>query len=161
MRTTKIFLYVTLIFFTYNVACFAQNKTQTNQSSLDYNSIFSTGEIVCSDNAQVKGATVLNKSQKAYDETIVAVFVKPDNIQRDPSLPNIIQNPFKTTGICFVKYNSENGTIKKGDLITSSSEPGVGMKATISGIVLGVALEDASSSSGLIKIRIFIQYVKQ
>jgi hypothetical protein len=166
MRTTKIYLYATLIFFTCNVACFAQNKTQANQSSLlpnksDYDTLFTTGEIVCSDNAQIKGAKALNKSQKAYDETMVGVFVKPENIQQDPSLPRIIQNPFKTSGICFVKYNSENGAIKKGDLITSSSEPGIGMKATASGIVLGIVLEDATGISGLIKIRIMIQYVKQ
>ena len=78
-----------------------------------------------------------------------------------------ISNPIKrsdeiyTSGIAYVKYNSENGMIKKGDLITASSQSGFGMKATKSGMIVGVALEDATNDSGLIKIRISIQYVAQ
>lgn len=66
-----------------------------------------------------------------------------------------------SAGTSNVKYNSENGPIKKGDLITSSSIPGVGMKATQTGMVVGMALEDSKGESGLIKCRIMIQYVKQ
>jgi len=35
------------------------------------------------------------------------------------------------------------------------------MKATQSGMIIGIALEDANPSNGLVKIRILIQYVKQ
>jgi hypothetical protein len=95
-------------------------------------------------------------ANKTYDENMVGVYNNnPENS------PVFKANPVTSVGVTYVKYNSENGTIKKADLITSSSESGVGMKATQSGIVLGIALEDASASSGLIKIRVLIQYVKQ
>ena len=41
-----------------------------------------------------------------------------------------------------IKLSTENGPIKKGDRIALSSIPGVGMKATESGRVVGIALED-------------------
>lgn len=69
-------------------------------------------------------------------------------------------NTIKREGIYLVKFNSENGPIKKGDIVTTSSEPGVAMKATESGMIIGIALEDANGESGLVKIRILIQYVK-
>ena len=40
-----------------------------------------------------------------------------------------------------VKVNSENGVISEGDMITSSSMPGVGAKAVKEGRVVGMALE--------------------
>ncbi|MCA9328558.1 hypothetical protein KC959_02210, partial [Candidatus Saccharibacteria bacterium] len=40
------------------------------------------------------------------------------------------------------KVSEENGEIKAGDYITASSEPGIGMKATRSGRVIGRALTD-------------------
>ncbi|HEU4677157.1 MAG TPA: NosD domain-containing protein, partial [Candidatus Paceibacterota bacterium] len=41
-----------------------------------------------------------------------------------------------------IRLSTENGPIKKGDRITLSSVPGVGMKATGSARVVGIALED-------------------
>ena len=41
-----------------------------------------------------------------------------------------------------VKVSLENGSIKKGDRITSSSISGIGMKATDGGRVVAIALED-------------------
>ena len=38
---------------------------------------------------------------------------------------------------------TENGAIKRGDPITSSSKPGYGMKATQACKIIGYALEDA------------------
>ncbi len=47
-----------------------------------------------------------------------------------------------SSGETRVLVNGEGGNISKGDFITSSSTEGVGMKATSSGYVLGIALED-------------------
>jgi len=48
-----------------------------------------------------------------------------------------------------VKVSTENGEIKAGDFLTSSSIPGVAMKATKPGQVVGKALEDFDGVSSL------------
>lgn len=65
-----------------------------------------------------------------------------------------------TDNVAHVRYNLQNGHIRKGDYITISSEPGVGMKATESGFTIGVALEDsdATEKPGLIRVRVMVRY---
>ncbi|TSD08092.1 MAG: hypothetical protein Greene07144_411, partial [Parcubacteria group bacterium Greene0714_4] len=46
-----------------------------------------------------------------------------------------------------VKVTNEGGDIKAGDFITSSSVPGYGMRATTSGIAIGVALQSFTAST--------------
>ncbi|OGY26664.1 MAG: hypothetical protein A2Z24_01040, partial [Candidatus Woykebacteria bacterium RBG_16_44_10] len=48
--------------------------------------------------------------------------------------------PVALVGRVPVKVNSENGPIRPGDLLTSSSKPGVAMKATKAGYIIGRAL---------------------
>ncbi len=50
-------------------------------------------------------------------------------------------------GEAFVKVSTANGNIEKGDFITSSEIPGVGVKADVSGQIVGVALQDYSPDS--------------
>lgn len=50
--------------------------------------------------------------------------------------------PLNTKGNINVRVSTTNGPIKKGDLVTSSTIPGVAMLATKSGMVLGTAVED-------------------
>lgn len=50
-------------------------------------------------------------------------------------------------GDTMVRVSGVSGQIKKGDFITTSAEKGIGQKATKNGQVLGVALEDSSSTS--------------
>lgn len=49
-------------------------------------------------------------------------------------------------GKAYVRVSTEMGEIKKGDPITSSSNPGVGVKATNNGFILGTAIEEYKSS---------------
>ena len=134
--------------------------SQKNLPSVDsYN--FTNGSIVVSDNGTITGK--LSTSKQTYDPTVIGVFVKEEIKPDSTGAPVMISSNTNTvvnTGIVSVLYNSENGAIKKGDLITTSATAGVGMKATKSCIILGVALEDAVSERGLIKIRLLIQYVK-
>ena len=51
------------------------------------------------------------------------------------------------TGDVAVNVNTTNGPIKKGDAITSSSKKGVGIKATKSGYIVGIAQEDYASTN--------------
>ncbi|MDO8470858.1 MAG: hypothetical protein Q7S63_02665, partial [bacterium] len=54
------------------------------------------------------------------------------------------------------KVSIENGPITRGDPITTSSVPGVGMKATGSGSVVGAALESYDGTEGDGKILVFV-----
>jgi len=74
--------------------------------------------------------------------------------------PENYKNALVEQGIAHVRYNLQNGPIAKGDHITISSEPGVGMKATESGFTIGVALEnsDATEKPGLIRVRVMVRY---
>ncbi len=65
------------------------------------------------------------------------------------------------------KVNMDGGAIKPGDRITLSTMPGVGAKATTSGVVVGIALDtfDADSEKdgdgvGMIKVLINLSYYK-
>lgn len=120
---------------------------------------FSNGEIICSDNGQFMEGT-FRTSNLPYDNMIIGVIQK-SHANKTAASPSSGGFSLKQDGVCDVKYNSENGAIKKGDILTSSSSQGEAMKATKSGTIIGVALEDASSPSGLLKIRVMIQYVKQ
>jgi hypothetical protein len=54
--------------------------------------------------------------------------------------------PVIRSGIGKINIILSNGQIKKGDYITSSTLPGLGMKATLSGNVIGIALEDSTQN---------------
>ncbi|MEX0621938.1 MAG: hypothetical protein WD187_03020 [Candidatus Woykebacteria bacterium] len=89
----------------------------------------------------------VKKSDKQYDSQVLGV------VSTLPSL--VIGSPIGTgsgphhtavalTGRVPVKVSGENGPIEPGDLLTSSSTPGVGMKATRAGYVIGRALTSLS-----------------
>lgn len=65
-------------------------------------------------------------------------------------------------GTVYVLVSSQQGNIQKGDTITTSNIPGVGVKATDSGYVLGNALEDYSNpdpkKTGLIAVDLSLHY---
>ncbi|USN92668.1 MAG: hypothetical protein H6782_02550 [Candidatus Nomurabacteria bacterium] len=50
--------------------------------------------------------------------------------------------PIALSGRVPVKISTENGVIKRGDQLMLSSLPGIAMKATGTGMVVGIALED-------------------
>lgn len=65
-----------------------------------------------------------------------------------------------TSGRAFVRVSTVNGNIAPGDLITSTTTPGVGAKATKNGYMIGVALEgyenSDTSATGLITVSVKI-----
>jgi len=71
--------------------------------------------------------------------------------------------PVVFSGTAKVLVSGENGPIRKGDFITSSSLPGVGMKATHSGPMLGIALADFQGQTkddvGRLPVTLNIKYV--
>jgi len=128
---------------------FAQESTSSSTTT------FFNGAILSSENAVEHSQ--LQLSGKSYDEYMIGVYYESKTAVHTATRA---PNPIVSQGITYVKCNSENGKIKKGDLITSSSKTGEGMKAIASGLVIGVALEDAPASGGLVKVRVLIQYVR-
>lgn len=100
-------------------------------------------------------------SKVAYDQFMVGVVTANPAITQDIQGP-IPSYPVINAGQGFVLVTTGNGEIKKGDFITSSTIPGIGMKATKSGYTIGVALEGFNAKNtktiGKIPISINIHY---
>lgn len=81
------------------------------------------------------------RADTPYDTSIFGVVVKnPAMSLESGKIPNAL--PVVTNGKVYVRVSTKNGPIKSGDLITTSTTPGVGQKATENGYVVGTALED-------------------
>jgi hypothetical protein len=118
------------------------------------------GEIV-----SAAGNSAVKKSSGSYDPAIVGIVstdpafvIDETNITFGKTAGDNF-NPLKPyialAGRVPVKVSTENGSIKPGDPLTSSSTPGVAMKATSSGPTIGKALE-AFSGPGVGKIVAFV-----
>lgn len=92
-----------------------------------------------------------------YDNNLFGVLSKnPVVVYRsDPTSIPIVR-----TGVTEVNVINTNGGIAKGDFITSSTTPGKGQKATISGTAIGIALEPLTGNSGRILVAVSIQYAE-
>jgi hypothetical protein len=85
------------------------------------------------------------RTASPYDPQVFGVVTKkPALYLSDTTSPNDV--PVMSIGQVRVKVSTQNGNIKRGDFITSSSVPGVGQKATNNGFVLGTAEADYSSN---------------
>ena len=62
--------------------------------------------------------------------------------------------PIALVGRVPVNVTNENGSIQVGDYITTSSVPGKGMKATLAGRVIGIALTGMSGASGQVTVQV-------
>ncbi len=69
--------------------------------------------------------------------------------------------PMAMTGIVPTKVSAENGPIKPGDLLVTSSRPGYAMKGTdrtrMIGAVLGKAMGHLDSGVGVIEAAVTLQ----
>jgi hypothetical protein len=103
------------------------------------------------------------KTVSSYDPQVFGVVsTKPAVYLSDTTSPTDI--PVISVGQVRVRVSSQNGNIKKGDFITSSTVPGVGQKATDNGFVLGTADQDYSSNDpkkvGLILVTLHPHFAK-
>jgi F0F1-type ATP synthase membrane subunit c/vacuolar-type H+-ATPase subunit K len=99
----------------------------------------------------IKDGSIISSSSKgaiqsnlAYDPQVLGVVSRDaailiDTGESDKGVPVI------SSGKVYMLVSTKNGAIKKGDLLATSTMPGVGVKAALSGYVLGTALEDAAS----------------
>lgn len=81
------------------------------------------------------------ESREEYDTNIYGVIAdEPLAYMQDTLLPN--SKLIVTEGQVYVRVSNVNGEILEGDFLTSSDIAGVAQKATKSGPVVGVAMED-------------------
>lgn len=143
MRLKILFLHSFLAIFILFISTSILNQTQaaeedfaglaTTVKILDKN--VKSGSIISSTN---KGYTL---STKSYDSRIYGVTTQT---------PGVAIENIPATGSTYVVYKGQtkvlvttaNGAISKNDIITSSTTPGVGMKADLNGFMLGTAMED-------------------
>lgn len=115
------------------------------------------GELVSLDPNLIAG---VKRSEKAYDSKVFGVVsTKPAQLIGNTNGEGITGLPVALSGRVPVKVNTENGSIKPGDLLTTSSTPGVAMKATKPGYIIGRAFNSYSgNSTGVILLFVGTHY---
>jgi hypothetical protein len=96
----------------------------------------------------VKDGTIISSSptgaipsNTAYDPQVIGIVARDAAILiNNQNSPNDL--PVIANGQVYLLVSSKNGNIKKGDLLATSTMPGVAVKAVTAGYVLGSALED-------------------
>ena len=106
------------------------------------------GSVVSFNNGIYKLATA------SYDPAMFGVVSEnPAIVYQDQSVSNPVS--VITTGLVYVLVDSSNGAINSGDFLTTSSRPGVAIKADNTGYILGRAIDkyDSKDKSQTGKIR--------
>jgi len=83
-------------------------------------------------------------SRQAYDPHAIGIIAVNPAVEFN--IDGLGNTPVLSTGNIMVNVASVNGPITKGDPITTSDIPGVGMKAARSGFIIGSALNDYRES---------------
>lgn len=146
-----IFIFLSLLFFlTSNLNYALAATTQDPQAAVQGTATMGLAKIVETNVTNIKGGSVVSLSQEGkgailsttpYDPQIMGVVSRDAAILLDTTNgKNGI--PVISDGIVYILVSTQQGNIQRGDLITSSTIPGVAVKATKSGYVLGEALED-------------------
>jgi len=118
--------------------------------------------LIVSDAAAAGGDILVNtenglvRASESYDKRMFGVVVENPSVSLNKASGDT--KAVVSSGEAKVKVADSNGDIKAGDFITSSSQPGVGLKATEPGFILGKALEDLKSKQGEIAVLVNIQY---
>jgi F0F1-type ATP synthase membrane subunit c/vacuolar-type H+-ATPase subunit K len=117
-------------------------------SSVEGAATMGVAKLVSTNQKNIKDGSVMSSSQDGavlstipYDSQVLGVVSQDAAIQIS-STDSTNSVPVIPDGTVYVLVSSKNGTIKKGDLITTSTIPGVAVRADKDGYVLGTALED-------------------
>jgi hypothetical protein len=100
------------------------------------------GDVVRLDSSIKAG---VKKTSQAYDSGALGIVsTRPGNVLGDDQMAGATGTPvlLALSGRIPVNVSMENGPIKAGDYLTSSSTPGYAMKATQPGQMIGKAMED-------------------
>lgn len=128
-----------LIFVLFNISSAQAQEESINVAFpvpvISENEILS-GHLVCT----LNGEEAFRLCQEEYESSMFGVVSQNPSVYFDTTgLDNaqLVVN----SGIAVVRVNAVSGNITAGDLITSSTTPGVGQKAIRNGYVIGMALE--------------------
>jgi hypothetical protein len=118
---------------------------------------YQPGDVLMVDESGVRRFAL---TSEAYSTKIAGIYsTKPGvlgttHMDGDPRLANEV--PLAIVGIVPCKVSAENGPIKAGDLLVSSSKPGYAMKGTdrqkMFGAVVGKALGSLDKDTGVIEV---------
>jgi len=105
----------------------------------------------------------LTRSTSAYQDALAGVYSTKPGLLGGASDSETTEGevPLAVVGIVPVKVNAENGPVRPGDLLTSSSTSGQAMRASRErvavGVVLGKALEPLAEGAGVIRALVVLQ----
>jgi hypothetical protein len=103
------------------------------------------------------------KGNEPYSKLVAGIYsTKPGIVgRRQTTDSKAIEVPMAMVGIVPTKVSTENGSIKRGDLLVVSSTPGYAMKGTdptlLTGAVIGKALGTLESGKGVIEVLVSLQ----
>jgi hypothetical protein len=103
------------------------------------------------------------KSAEPYSVSVSGIYsTKPGTVGRRQTTPaNPDEVPMAVIGIVPAKVSAENGPIKVGDLLVTSSTPGYAMRGTdrsrMLGAIVGKAMATLDSGKGAIEVLVTLQ----
>jgi hypothetical protein len=103
------------------------------------------------------------KSSEPYSTMVAGIYsTKPGAVGRRKTTPKSADEiPMAIVGIVPAKVSAENGAIEAGDLLVSSSTPGVAMKGTdrsrMLGTIIGKAMGTLISGTSVIEVLVTLQ----
>ncbi len=134
----------------------------TSAPVADYSGSSSLAQIFPSDASYTSGTLVgidssddmkIKPTDRAYDGHIIGVVVNDPRVVIDNG--TVGGAKVATHGRALVNVSTQNGSIKSGDYLTSSSIPGVAMKASKAGQIIGQALS-SYSGEGIGQVNVLI-----
>ncbi|MFB3816001.1 MAG: hypothetical protein ACE14L_18010, partial [Terriglobales bacterium] len=126
------------------------------------NKMYEPGDLLAIDESGNRRMTL---SREPYSTLVAGIYSTKPGILATPhhiDSKEVEQEvPLAIVGVVPCKVTTENGPIKRGDLLVSSSKPGYAMKGTdrekMVGAVVGKALEPLASGEGVIEVLVTLQ----
>lgn len=155
MKKLIIFL-VLLTFFLFPYPYTLTPSNAQESESIELTSVYKIADIEASDgDILIITEEGLVRSSKSSDIKMFGVFQEKPLLLYKSS--DVSGKPVVRSGIAQVNVTNLNGPIQYGDPITSSSIPGKGQKAPVTGAVLGIALAPFNEDQGKIPVAIKIE----
>lgn len=105
----------------------------------------------------------VSKSTQSYSTLVAGIYsTKPGLVgRRQQAVKSDTEVPMAMVGVVPTKVSTENGSIKRGDLLVTSSTEGYAMKGTdhtrMLGAIVGKALGSLDSGTGVIEVLVSLQ----
>lgn len=150
---------ITIVFFLF-FAIVASVHAQSMSSGVAY-TVEMTGDSQDGDLVSYERGTY-QVTTIPYDGLVYGVIAESPAVSFQNSSDSARVKSVISTGVTNVRVSTVNGPIEKGVLLTSSNKPGIAMRATASGYVIGPALEEFTSEDpneiGLVPVNFHVYY---